>query len=45
MGANFAPAAGGEINAAALGLAFSGVDQGETGRNGQNEPGLRCLLI
>lgn len=37
---NFAPAAGGEINAAALGLAFSGVGQGETGRNGQNEPGF-----
>lgn len=37
---NFATAAGGEINTAALGLAFAGAGQGETGRNGQNEPGF-----
>ncbi|WP_156473416.1 hypothetical protein [Neptuniibacter pectenicola] len=37
---NFATAAGGEVNTAALGLAFAGVGQGETGRNGQNEPGF-----
>jgi hypothetical protein len=37
---NFTTAAGGEINTGALGLAFSGVGQGETGRNGQNEPGF-----
>ncbi|KXJ57157.1 MAG: hypothetical protein ACJAZ4_001130 [Neptuniibacter pectenicola] len=37
---NFATAAGGEVNTAALGLAFAGLGQGETGRNGQNEPGF-----
>jgi hypothetical protein len=34
---NFATAAGGEVNTAALGLAFAGLGQGETGRNRQNE--------